>query len=143
GVLGWLQELQDGTARGMQLAAEAGGGVGFLLRPVACRPEPSWAETRLLVGCVAGPEGSGSQQSAVAVRSLLPLPTATADYSRGRQRTLQIRRFRVEVLHCRGGVSGTALELEWNDETGDLQKSDVHLASRLAHSTSASRAAGA
>ena len=139
--LGWFQELQDRTARRLQLAAEAGGGVGFLLRPLACRAEPSWAEVRLHVGCVANPESNSSRQSAVAVRSLLPLPTA--DCHCFRQHTLHTRRFRVEVLHCRGGVSGAALDLEWDDETGDLQKSDVHLASRLARSAAAPHAAGA
>src|SRR5262249_55823997 len=134
--LGWVQELQDRTARGLQLAAESGGGVGFLLRPLACRAEPSWAEVRLRVECV---EDRGSRIEDRKPQSSILHPQSSIL----NPHTLQIRRFRIEVLHCRGGVSGTALDLEWDDETGDLQKSDVHLASRLARSAAATRAAGA
>jgi len=141
--LGWLAELSNRTARRLQLAAEAGGGVGFLLRPVACRAEPSWAETRLLVECV---PVSGEWLVVSGKRSHTadaPLTTHHSPLTPRQQRPFHIRRFHVEVLHCRGGVSGAALELEWNDETGDLQKSDVHLASRLARSAAAPHAAGA
>jgi len=141
--LGWFQELQDRTARRLQLAAESGGGVGFLLRPLACRAEPSWAEVRLRVECV---EDRGSRIEDRKPQSPILHPPSSILHPRSSildPRTLPIRRFRVEALHCRGGVSGTALELEWDDETGDLQKSDVHLASRLARSAAATRAAGA
>jgi hypothetical protein len=136
--LGWFQELQDRTARRLQLAAEAGGGVGFLLRPLACCAEPSWTEVRLRVTALPAlqrDEAQGMRDELHASNSLLiPHPSSFIP---------QVRRFRVEVLHCRGGVSGTALDLEWHDETGDLQKSDVHLASRLARSATAPHAAGA
>jgi protein ImuA len=129
--LGWFKELPDRTARRLQLAAEAGGGVGFLLRPSACRAEPSWAEARLRVTAIGYP------------LSAIGLAESRKPIADSRKPIAESRRLRVEVLHCRGGVSGTVWELEWNDETGDLQKSDVHLASRLAHSTSKPRAAGA
>jgi protein ImuA len=48
-VLSWAGRLNDRVFRRWQLAAETGGGVGFLLRPLTCRGEPSWAEARLLV----------------------------------------------------------------------------------------------
>ena len=151
--LGWFQELQDRTARRLQLAADAGGGVGFLLRPLACQAEPSWAEARLRVMAlpVEWDERRGMRNEERGIRnalhshphssSLIPHPSPFIPHPSSL--IPHIQRFRVEVLHCRGGVSGTALDLEWDDETGDLQKSDVHLASRLARSAAAPHAAGA
>jgi len=45
--LGELESLSDRPFRRLQLAAESGGGLGFLVRPMACRAEPSWAAVRL------------------------------------------------------------------------------------------------
>jgi hypothetical protein len=153
--LGWFQELPDRTARRLQLAAEAGGGVGFLLRPATCRAEPSWAEARLRVKAlpVERDEGRGTRDELLGrdegrgmrdelrVSSLIPHSSFLVPHPSSL--IPQVRRFRIEVLHCRGSVSGTVWELEWNDETGNLQKSHVHLASPLAHSASEARAAGA
>src|SRR5438874_6936187 len=47
--LGEMGPLSDRPFRRLQLAAEAGGGLGFLVRPAACRAEPSWAAVRLAV----------------------------------------------------------------------------------------------
>jgi protein ImuA len=44
-----LGSLDGRVFRRLQLAAETGGGVGFLMRPTTCRAEPTWAESRLLV----------------------------------------------------------------------------------------------
>lgn len=48
-VLGWLGQEHNRGLRRLQLAAEAGGTLGFLIRPAAVRSLPSWAEARLLV----------------------------------------------------------------------------------------------
>ncbi len=48
-VLSWLAALDGRTFRRLQLAAEEGGSLGFLMRPAKSRSEPSWAEARLLV----------------------------------------------------------------------------------------------
>jgi protein ImuA len=53
--LGTMGPLSDQPFRRLQLAAEAGGGLGFLVRPAACRAEPSWAAVRL--GVSAMPSG--------------------------------------------------------------------------------------
>ncbi len=100
-------KLNDRAFRRLQLAAEAGGGLGFLLRPIECRREPSWAGVRLLV------------------RSFTTPPQANG------------RRLHVEVLHCRGGASGGAMEVELNHETGSLR-----LVSPLAGPTLPPRTAG-
>ncbi len=46
---GWIQKIDDRMLRRLQLAAETGGGLGFLLRPSAKRSGPSWAATRISV----------------------------------------------------------------------------------------------
>jgi protein ImuA len=56
--LGWLPEVNDRIARRLQLAAEAGGGVGFLVRPPDARSPATWAATRFEVEGVAG-SGTG------------------------------------------------------------------------------------
>jgi hypothetical protein len=50
--LGEMGPLSDQPFRRLQLAAEAGGGLGFLVRPAACRAEPSWAAVRLGVSAL-------------------------------------------------------------------------------------------
>lgn len=102
-----FERLSDRAFRRLQLAAEAGGGLGLLLRPASVRSQPSWAEVRLLVE---------------------PLP---ASRSSG-------RRVRIELLRCRGGMSGGAVELEVSHETNS-----VHLVSPLVAPVSPRRAAGA
>jgi hypothetical protein len=124
--LGWLDNLDERACRRLQLAAETGGSLGFLLRPVACRAEPSWAEARLLV------EARPACGLAFARRAASAKPQAKND--------LQPlgRRLHITLLHCRGGAAGEAMDLELNDETGH-----VRLAPRLADPTSARGAAGA
>jgi len=51
-VIGWRQQLRAREFRQLQLAAEAGGGVGFVLRPPGALRAPSFAVLRLLVSPV-------------------------------------------------------------------------------------------
>jgi protein ImuA len=102
-VLGRCQALQTVDLRRLQLAAEAGGGLGLLLLPSQFRRVPSFAALRLLVS-----------------------PVSTGEP--------RLRRFRVEVLRCRGGKEGQSVILEIDNETGH-----VCLPAALANSTGAAR----
>ncbi|MEZ6102234.1 MAG: hypothetical protein R3E01_25130 [Pirellulaceae bacterium] len=86
-----LPRLSSRDFRRLQLAAEQGGVLGMLVRPERVRGQPSWAEMQWLVQ---------------------PLPAAVAESS---------RRWRLQLVRCRGGVAGGSLEV-WGDEsTGELQ----------------------
>ena len=93
-VLAWPDALagrfDDRTFRRLQLAAEAGGSLGLLLRGAEMRQAPSWADVRLLVQ---------------------PLPAEAAHPA---------RRLRVVLLRCRGGREGGSVELEFDDESHPL-----------------------
>jgi protein ImuA len=47
--IGRMDRAGEVVMRRLQLAVEAGGGLGFLVRPPDCRAETAWAEARLLV----------------------------------------------------------------------------------------------
>lgn len=85
--LAWPKKLEPKTFRRLQLAAEQGGSLGFLLRTDQTRHLPSWADVRLAVE---------------------PLPQLE-----GRQG----RRLGIELLRGRGGTNGTRIVVEFNDET--------------------------
>lgn len=110
--MAWFDHITDQVFRRLQLATEAGGGVGFLIRPSRFSKQRSWADARLSVQPVARPKLT--------------------------MQALVCRRLKVELLHCRGQIEGGQVEVEINDETGD-----VHLAPRLATATTQHRKAGA
>ena len=87
-VLAWPEKLDGRTFRRLQLAAEEGGGLGLLIRPLAARREPSWADLRLLVE---------------------PLPAEPLAGCK--------RRLRIHLLRCHGAASGRNVDLEIDDET--------------------------
>jgi hypothetical protein len=53
-VLCWPSKLDDRSFRSLQLAAERGGAVGLLVRPVSVRGQPSWSEVQLFVQSLPG-----------------------------------------------------------------------------------------
>jgi protein ImuA len=63
-----LGPLDGRVFRRLQLAAETGGGIGYLMRPVACRGEPTWAESRLLVEGLPTPARSGRRLKVTSLR---------------------------------------------------------------------------
>jgi hypothetical protein len=91
-----LERMNARVFRRLQLAAERGGGLGFLIRAPSARSEPSWSDVRLCVEAV--PE----------------------QFSPG-EISLSGRRWRVEVLRCRRGAAGQrSILLEYNDATHTL-----------------------
>ncbi|MCI0378798.1 MAG: hypothetical protein L0215_14415 [Gemmataceae bacterium] len=122
--MNWVEKLNDRAFRRLQLAAEAGGSLGFLLRPAACRAAPSWAAARFLVQAV--PLVGQTFLSATAGKNACPTFPSPG------------RRLRIELLHRRGGPSGGAVDLELGDEAGSMR-----LVSPLADPAPARRAARA
>jgi protein ImuA len=92
-VVGELPQVHERDLRRLQLAAEAGGGAGFLIRPEICRHSASWAEHRLLVR---------------------PLPWRRMDVEAG-------WRLQVELLRSRGKFTGGVAVLELDDEANDVR----------------------
>jgi protein ImuA len=87
-----LEKLSARVFRRLQLAAERGKGLGFLIRPATARGEPSWSDVRL--GIEAMSEGDASSA----------------------------RRWRVEVLRCRRGAAGERFALlEYDDATNTVR----------------------
>jgi len=86
-----LEKLSARVFRRLQLSAERGGGLGFLIRPPTARGEPSWSHVRLGVEAM----GEGG-------------PSST-------------RHWRVEVLRCRRGAAGERFALlEYDDATNTV-----------------------
>ncbi len=108
-VVAWPEKLDDRAFRRIQLAAERGRSLGFLLRPTAARGQPTWSEIQLLVTALPSCSTFSTLQS-----------THTA------------RRLRIELLRSRSGHTGTSVELEFDDEHGVLKKIDTAHALPLA-----------
>jgi hypothetical protein len=90
--LGRVDGLNERHFQRLQLAAEAGGRLGFFLRGPSDRAGPSRAAVRVRVS---GRPSRGP---------LYPLT----------------RRLRVELLHCRGGAAGKVIEVELGHETNHV-----------------------
>jgi cell division inhibitor SulA/protein ImuA len=108
-VLAWPRRLEGRTFRRLQLAAEASGVVGLLVRPAAARHEPSWAHVRLATA--PRPATGGGWHVAVEILRLRGGAVMTRDPTRER----------VEIL------------LEIDPASGELHEARVsHLAAELA-----------
>jgi protein ImuA len=93
--VGRLERLSDQAGRRLQLAAEAGGGLGLLLRPIRARGQPSWADVRLRVE---------------------PLPLGPGAARDSLQRCWQI-----ELLRCRKGTGLGAVRVELHHDTDSVR----------------------
>ncbi len=82
-VLAWPEKLDDHLFRRLQLAAEAGGAIGLLVRPAQAIAEPSWSEVRWLVEPLASlPSREGIASRRVRL-SLLRSPGRPIHYAQG------------------------------------------------------------
>lgn len=108
-----LDQGNDRQFRRLQLAAEVGNGLGFLIRPSSAHRQPNWSDIRLLI------------------KALPAVPTADGSSPVG-------QRLQIELLHCRGELLKRNLILELDDAT-----SHVSLVTELADPASPQRAAGA
>lgn len=124
------QKWNDRVFRRLQLAAEAGGGVGLISSPAEVRRQPSWAEVRWLVRSVAGGDA--------AFRSKLTSERREVRCERHEWARSSGRRLQIELLQARGGTAGGVVELEICDETGV-----VRLVPAMGAAATAARAARA
>src|SRR6185437_15597607 len=90
-----IDRLDDPAFRRLQLAAEAGGGRGFLLRPFRASREPSWASVRLLITPLAALQRSVSE---VRTRPADPLRFPLLKGERHEFEFRATRRLRLTVL---------------------------------------------
>ena len=111
--LGWIDKIPDRVFRRLQLAAEHGAGLGLLVRPIAARHEPTWADLRWLVQSLPGSGGFSPGRNAASPMQVESVWPGLDDAGRATG-----RRLRVELLHCRGGAGGRVVTLEISDETG-------------------------
>jgi hypothetical protein len=112
-VLGWPGVLGSRVLRRLQLAAETGGSLGFLVRSAKLLGKPTWSDIQLLVQ---------------------PRPTPPQAVN---------RRLRVEVRRCREGQAGGQVELEISEIGLIHEASTLPLAAGLADSTAPHRSASA
>jgi protein ImuA len=135
-VLSWPQALDDRAFRGLQLAAEKGGGLGLLVRPLSAGRQPTWSEVQLWVetlpSFVRGESFPRLNNARSSAKGFASYKTAASSRSSLNQINT-LRRLRIELLRSRGGKPNSTVELELDDERGILQEShSLHLAYELA-----------
>lgn len=114
--LWWGDRIDGRHFRRLQLAAEAGGTLGQLVRPLRMQSEPSWAAIRLIVE----PRGRASERSQTA------------------------RQVRVRLLRARRGGNSAVVNLEIDDATHTIRETQPSdMATELAHPTAYARRTGA
>ncbi|MEZ6065106.1 MAG: hypothetical protein R3B90_05245 [Planctomycetaceae bacterium] len=139
-VVGWIDRLHPHAYRRLKLAAETGGGLGWLLRSDRYRTQPSWADIRLRIRPLARgtphtlsstTAHSDATPSTPADRTGRAEPQQAGQRGEAHRNTLAppersdsthaVWRLQLELLACRGGLGTVVAEQEWDDETGDLR----------------------
>ncbi len=118
-VVAELELIDDRLARRLQLAAERGQGLGLLLRSLAARRSPSWAEVQWIV------------------KSLVPQHPVHA--SNGGWQARGSRRLQVQLARLRGGQAGVTMRLEIQATTGAIQEIPIESLERKWHGQSGSQ----
>lgn len=125
--VGWGFPINTKTFRRLQLAAEAGGGLGLLIRPREALQEPSWADVRLAVE----PLPSAGDRSIFRPQDVpVEKPSSRKHAPVSFPAPPVGRRLSIQVLSSRAGGSGGRLEVEIDESART-----VHLASPLADPT--------
>lgn len=117
-VVAELEVIDDRSARRLQLAAERGQGLGILLRSLAARRSPSWAEVQWIVKS---------------------LPLRTASTAAGSGQAQGSRRLQVQLARLRGGQAGASWRLEIQASTGAIQAIEFESLERKWHAQSDSQ----
>ena len=141
-VLAWTASDDDRAFRRLQLAAEAGGGLGLLVRGAAARRTPCWASVRFAVQPLptASPlkNGTGSEQHPANPERNgdreVPVPIFQHAARPGGNRRLCLK-----ILHCRSsGIGGApqphGIHWELDEPTGLVHESICTANSHAAHS---------
>lgn len=100
-----LPRLAPRDFRRLQLAAEQGNTLGHLIRPLSVRGQPSWSDLQLRV------------QPMATVRTIDP-DIGTPIASARKQPRQAARTWHLELLRCRGGRAGAAVQVTGNIATG-------------------------
>ena len=123
--------VDDRAARRLQLAAESGSSLAVLIRGLAARRSPTWAEVQWVVRSAPTPFTPPHLSSAApaASRAARVEPTTAVDSPPfpsplGRRNHLSNRRrLYVQLARVRGGQAGTLLRIDINTATGAMQAS--------------------
>jgi hypothetical protein len=143
-VIADIDVVNERDARRFQLAAERGGGLGFLLRSLSARRMPSWAEVQWVVRSLvpgakhnrlatAGSASSVIGSSSVVGRAaaawtgartasdLAASDLAASDLAANGRAAQPLRRLEVGLARVRGGKAGAQLQLDIDGARGTLE----------------------
>jgi hypothetical protein len=124
-VWGAWERLDVRDFRRLQLAAEVGGAIGLLVRPVKMRGQPTWAEVRFEVSPrskVQSPKSLRRRSGKFSKHKSHDIRPWTLDLG------LQTWRLQVELVRCRGAASGQKVVLELDEMNGEWREADYEAA---------------
>jgi len=119
--------------RRLQLAAEAGGTLGILLRPDRLRGQPTWADVQWRIApCRERPPWRSAGR--VHERSEMHQGRGSGFRVQSSGEAGHSWRLRVELTRCRGAPAGETVDLEFDETTGLWQAASDHHATHPLHS---------